>query len=194
MPICPLRKRDHRIGECIGYASGTHRGTDQVITIVIYIYIYMYLFIHVYIYIYIMCIYVYIYIYIYIYVCAIARRTRRRRPRPSQSNWVSRLPSIDSSNNSYSINSSNNSYYINSNNNDSHSTNSSNNPRNPERRGHSKYVSVCLRIFREPVHSSPSCVLARTDLVPSRQCLHGLTVNMFPGAAGKRKIRHPVQW
>ena len=80
-PICPIHKRDHRIGVCIGYESGMHRGTDQVITLSVNICMYVCMYvrtyvcmcictcIYIYIYIYhiVLCIYVCVYIYIYIY-------------------------------------------------------------------------------------------------------------------------------
>ena len=32
-PACPLHERDRCVGVCIGYASGTHRGTRRMITL-----------------------------------------------------------------------------------------------------------------------------------------------------------------
>ena len=68
-PMCPLRRRDRRVGACIGgvHLGGAHRQ---------YIYIYIYIYIHTYIYTYV-CIVVYISLYMYIYIYIHIRGTHR---------------------------------------------------------------------------------------------------------------------
>ena len=75
-PICPIHKRDHRIGVCIGYASG-YGSSDhpfcQYMYVCMYVrtyvcmYVYMYMYIYIYIYISYSAMYICVYIYIYIY-------------------------------------------------------------------------------------------------------------------------------